>query len=146
MGPEQKQALSERMIKWHQENEHPMQGRSHSAEALRKISEAGKGRVPWNKGMPLRPETKEKLRKAMTGRTASLDTRRKLSKVTRGELNAQAKLDEESVRAILEEYARGGVSQAKLGMKFGVSQAQVYHIVNGKSWRHVYDAYHKQDE
>ena len=61
-------------------------GRKHSEEARRKISEAGKGRVPWNKGKTLSEETRRKISEAGKGRvpwnkgkTLSEETRRKLS-------------------------------------------------------------------
>lgn len=53
----------------------------------------------------------------------------------RGEQNGRAKLTREQVEAIKIEYAQGGISQKNLGRKYRVSEAAVYFIVHGKTWR-----------
>jgi group I intron endonuclease len=50
-----------------------------SKESILKLSQSLKGRKVWNKGIPLRPETIEKLRKINTGRKMSDETRAKMS-------------------------------------------------------------------
>lgn len=44
-------------------------GFCHSDETKKKISEAHKGKLPWNKGVPQSEEVKNKLRKSLKGRT-----------------------------------------------------------------------------
>ncbi len=51
----------------------------------------------------------------------------------RGEAHPCAKLTEADVRSIRQD----GRSQAKIGKHYGISQAQVWGIVNRRSWRHV---------
>lgn len=54
-----------------------------SEESKKKMSEAGKGRTPTNKGTPLTDEQKEKLSKAMTGRKLSEEHKKKVSPLGR---------------------------------------------------------------
>lgn len=54
-----------------------------------------------------------------------------------GERNGQAKLTEEAVRSIREEYALGGISQRELGRKHGVTNSVISYVVNRKIWKHV---------
>lgn len=53
----------------------------------------------------------------------------------RGETNTHAKLTWEQVEEIREIYARGGVTQAALGKRFGISQVMVGGIVRGTAWK-----------
>lgn len=55
----------------------------------------------------------------------------------KGEATGQAKLTDILVLAIREEYALGGISQAALGVKYGVSQAVIWGVVNKVGWKHV---------
>ena len=43
-------------------------GRIFSEETKRKLSEARKGKIPWNKGKPASEETKRKISEAMKAR------------------------------------------------------------------------------
>lgn len=54
-----------------------------------------------------------------------------------GEKNSHAKLTANDVRAIREEYAKGRISQERLGKRYGVSQQSIYAIVRFRAWRHV---------
>lgn len=60
-------------------------GHSVSLETRKKISEAHKGRKPWNKGIPCKQETKEKLRRANLGKTYTDEYKRKQSESHKGE-------------------------------------------------------------
>jgi predicted transcriptional regulator len=51
-----------------------------------------------------------------------------------GERNSQAKLTASKVGDIRARYAAGAVSQDALAVEFGVSQAQIWNIVRGRSW------------
>lgn len=62
------------------------------------------GRKPWNYGIPMTNEQKEKLRQACIGREMSEETRKKLSDANRGKLpkNAGKPMSEKSKRKISE--------------------------------------------
>jgi len=69
-------------------------GCAHTDETKRKISEAKKGKTPWNKGKPMPVETRKKQSKAKSGennpnwgKKLSEDHRRKLSESRKGENN-----------------------------------------------------------
>lgn len=47
-------------------------GKNHTEEAKQKISNAHKGKVPWNKGKPRSEETKEKIRQTLLKRRDEL--------------------------------------------------------------------------
>lgn len=55
----------------------------------------------------------------------------------RGEASGNAKLTDESVRAIRSRYARGGATQASIGREFGVTQQTVSGVVHHRTWSHV---------
>jgi hypothetical protein len=64
------------------------------------------------------------------------DCRRNGTKVV-GEAVCNAKLTDELVIEMREEYARGGVHQAQLAKKYQMTQVNVSAVVTGKSWAHV---------
>ena len=51
-----------------------------------------------------------------------------------GQLNSQAKLTEQQVRAIREEFANTGCSKAFLARKYNMSNSAVGRIVNNETW------------
>lgn len=55
----------------------------------------------------------------------------------RGEGHGMAKLTEESVRAIREQYSAGETTLTRLATQYGVGKSMVGYIVNGHYWRHV---------
>lgn len=57
----------------------------------------------------------------------------------RGARNGAAKLADETVRAIRQEYAAGGVRQVDLAARYGVTQTVVSGIVRRRTWGHVED-------
>lgn len=57
--------------------------------------------------------------------------------VKRGSKHGGAKLSEEQVLEIRELYAAGGASKAGLARRFGVSEHQIYLIVNRRNWAHI---------
>jgi len=62
----------------------PFKDKYHTEESKRKMRESMKGRVPWNKGIPMTEEQKEKLRKARTGCKASEEAKENMSKSHKG--------------------------------------------------------------
>jgi ribosome-binding protein aMBF1 (putative translation factor) len=46
-------------------------------------------------------------------------------------------LDEDKVRAIREEYAKGGIKQSELAERYGVSAGTIGHITQGNAWKWV---------
>lgn len=67
----------------------------------------------------------------------------KTNREQRGENNAYAKLTEEQVWEILAEHERQ-TSQTALANRFGTSRSNIYRIVRGQRWAHVYAAFHEQ--
>jgi len=61
----------------------------------------------------------------------------KPGQVRRGETHGRALLTDDDVRAIRDQYAQGGISQAALGAAYGVDQRTVSLIVLGKGWKHI---------
>ncbi len=54
-----------------------------------------------------------------------------------GERNNMAKLSDETVRAIRERYAVGGVTQTALAHQYGVSLATIHNATHWKTWSHT---------
>ena len=55
----------------------------------------------------------------------------------KGERHHKSKLTEQDVRDIRDEYAKGVLTQRMIGETYGVSDAQISHIVSRKGWAHV---------
>jgi hypothetical protein len=56
---------------------------------------------------------------------------------TRGELN-HSKLKEEQVRAIRNEFAKGGITKHSLAVKYGVADVCIRKIIKREKWAHVF--------
>lgn len=97
----------------------------HSNETRKKISEANKGRIPWNKGIPCSENTKkkisesnknpsEKTRKKMSnsakGKTMSDEARKKMSKAHKGQVAWN-----KGKTGVFSEEARKKMSESKKG-------------------------------
>jgi hypothetical protein len=55
----------------------------------------------------------------------------------KGALSPHAKLTEQQVIAMRQEYARGKISQTRLGEKYGICQGAVKDICKGRRWKHI---------
>lgn len=66
-------------------------------------------------------------------------TRRLPDRVPQGVKNGRAKHTATQIRKLRWEYARGDVTQAELGRKYGLAQAVVSRIIRRKTWKHIED-------
>ncbi len=76
----------------------------------------------------------------MKGRAASGDrnaVRLYPEKVARGERQGSAKLTEDQVRTIRQEWKPYVVTMEQLAKRFGVKKRTVKHVLKRESWRHV---------
>lgn len=55
----------------------------------------------------------------------------------RGSKQAFAKLNEQQVVAIRDEYAKGGITQKELAIKYGVSQPTIGDVIHKRWWKHI---------
>lgn len=60
-----------------------------------------------------------------------------LKKSSKGQSHGMSILTEDKVLEIRAIYAKGGISQKKLGLLFGVCESSVRNIVNKISWTHI---------
>lgn len=65
------------------------QGKTLSAETKTKISNTKKGSIPWNKGIEMRTESKEKISRANKGRVVSEEHKKKLSDAAKAQWQRQ---------------------------------------------------------
>ena len=61
----------------------------HTPESNKKNSESHKGRIPWNKGVSCRKETKRKLSESNKGKVLSEETKRKISTSRKGKASGK---------------------------------------------------------
>lgn len=59
------------------------------------------------------------------------------SETARGERNTKAKLTEEQVRKIREEYTDPQVTYAVLARRYGVTPVTIGRVINRVNWGHV---------
>lgn len=62
---------------------------------------------------------------------------REKNRQVRGEKHPKARLTENDVRWIREQYAIPGVTMEQLGNRFGIDTGHIAQIVHGKIWQHV---------
>lgn len=55
----------------------------------------------------------------------------------RGERQRSAKLTEDDVRSIRNQWHQGGVTQRQLAKMFGVTPSAIEHVVTNRTWRHI---------
>ncbi|MBI2507571.1 hypothetical protein HYV89_01325 [Candidatus Woesearchaeota archaeon] len=96
----------EKLREYYKTHTHPMQGKTHTKESKKKISETGIGRIPWNKGK-IWPEhmypIREKISQKLKGNKLSLETKRKMSESRKGR--------------VLSEITKMKISMSKRGIK-----------------------------
>lgn len=64
-------------------------GKKHSLESRDEISKSKLGTTPWNRGIPMREESKIKLSESKIGKKASDETKQKLSKLRKGKMKSE---------------------------------------------------------
>lgn len=80
-----------------------------------------------------RPEMREHMRRIVSGRTRSPETRAKMSVARQGEGNGMARLTWPIVLELRQRYANGE-RQAALARAYGVSPSRVHYVVRNKGW------------
>lgn len=89
-------------------------GQKHTPEALRKISESGKGRIPVNKGKHHTPEALAKMR----GRVASQETREKNRQANLGKKQSPETIEKRRLKIIghvTSEETKRKISESQIG-------------------------------
>lgn len=66
-----------------------MKGFHHSEETKKKLSKAGKGKIPWNKGITLSEEHKRKIAEGGKRKQHSEETKRKMSESQKGHITSE---------------------------------------------------------
>lgn len=97
----------------------------HSEEAKRKISEANKGRLPWNYGKHHSEKTKEKISESHKGMHLSEETKRKIALVNTGKKQSQKTIKKRVAKLMGHECSpetRAKISQAQKGKVVVVTQ------------------------
>lgn len=108
---------------------HPMFGKNHTEETIKKMSRVKKGRT-------FSEETRKKMSEVKKGKKRTEETRRKISKAMQGENNPCAKLTEADIIEIREK--RGvGMLLREIAESKNITQSLVSLIVNYKSWKYV---------
>lgn len=120
----------------------PMEGRTHTPEAIEKMRQAKLGENNNFYGRTHTEETKAKLRKTMTGRKLSPEHKAKVVAAIRGAGadNTNAVLNDEIVLALRKEYlslenTKGWV--AKKSRELGVNYSTISRIVKNETWKHL---------
>ncbi len=54
-----------------------------------------------------------------------------------GERNSNVRLSPDDVIAIRDTYSKGGITQAELGKRYGVSQSTAHCVITRKKWKHL---------
>lgn len=103
-----------------------------SHEHVAKVQAALLGRV----GKPCSPEQRAKISAALKGKAKSPETVERMRQARQGSGAAQARLDEEQVLRIREQFA-AGASRKELAVETGMSRAAISDIVARRRWKHI---------
>ena len=139
LGHKHSRATKEKMSKNHADffgKNGPFYGKTHTEEARRKISEAGKGRKHTEEAKA--KVSKSLLRnKRMLGKKLSLETKLKLSRALSGENGSNSKLNELQVRIIKRLLEDGSWKHKEIAEIFNVSLNTITSINNGTNWNYL---------
>jgi hypothetical protein len=115
-----------------------------SEERKKQLSDGLMGEKNHNYGKKFSDETRYKLsishkgeNHVNYGKKLKKETREKMSLKQIGENNSFNVLSEKDVISIRNEYSIGGISQSKLGKKYGCSRGNIYDIIHRNSWKHI---------
>lgn len=111
-------------------------GKKFSLESRLKMSESHKGKIPYNKGIPLSEERKQKLINANLGKKMTNETKEKISKKNSGINNCSAKLTEVQVREI-RSIMNQKYNISELMAKYKVAKVTLYKIKSFKIWKNI---------
>jgi group I intron endonuclease len=92
-----------------------------------------------NGGKKFSEEWKAKMSEARKGIVFSKEHKENLSKSHIGKIAPNRKLTSEQAEEIRKEYKTGNYTQKQLGIKYGLSQDSIFHIVNNKTYVRQYD-------
>lgn len=87
-----------------------------------------------NGGKKFSEEWKSKISKARKGMVFSKEHKENLSKSHMGHKAPNRKLTSEQAEEIRTEYNKGNYTQKQLGVKYGLSQDSIFHIVHNKTY------------
>ena len=84
------------------------------------------------------PSTSKPPRVPKLPKPSDPDWRQRISARHRGSGNSHAKLTEEKVSILRQDWHDGkGLSMMELALKYGVSWSAISHIIKGRTWRHI---------
>ncbi len=116
-------------------------------EHRKKIGEAHRGKTltdehikilsKTHKGKTIKEEVKLAASIFHTNKIVKDTTKKKISISKQGEKNYRAKLTKVDILDIRKEYTKGGITQKKLGERYGVRQDTISSIINRKRWKHI---------
>jgi DNA-binding transcriptional regulator YiaG len=103
-------------------------------EHKQSISEASIGKPGTNTGKIFDENWRFNMSEAHKGKTFSEEHKQNLSDSHKDQVPVNKKLTFEEAEKIREEYAAGGISQAKLAVKYGISQPCIFGIIKRKTY------------
>lgn len=116
-------------------------GRKQSEYSKQLISQKNKGKPGWNKGIPMREESKLKLIKSITGRKLTEEHKLKIKNNWHGGKPAKAILQIDSSGNIINRFA--SISEAE--RFFGKKKSHIFEVLQGKR-KHAFKYYWKLEE
>lgn len=105
-------------------------GKKLSKEHCDNLSKSHMGQAAWNKGLP-------KEQQPGYGKKCSEVRKQKISRANSGEKNGMATMTLQVAEAIKRDYRTGKFTQKELCFRYGVSQYQVWSVVNNKRWKNA---------
>ena len=117
-----------------------------SKETSLKMSKSLKGKKAWNKGKKniYSKETISKMSISATKRKSSEETKQKISKLTSGENNPNAKLNLNIVEKIRQLWLTKKYTQKQLSNKYNVSIGCIKGIITNRTWYNLNYIYIKR--
>ncbi|GAH13905.1 unnamed protein product, partial [marine sediment metagenome] len=119
-----------------------IKGFHHTKEAKKKIGQASRGRVPWNKGIPCKKETKEKLKIVQKGKHYSPNTQfKKGHKPWHANKSMPDYYKKSLSNAKLQKPTRYWLGKQRLDMRKSINKRNLRHVEMGRleyvNWRRL---------